>query len=48
MAMEKTLFEDVFPVENGVFFYCYVSLPEGTCRIFLVDMVVELVIGYPV
>ena len=31
MAMENGPFEDVFPIENGYIFHCYVSLPEGRC-----------------
>ena len=27
--MEHGIFEDVFPIENGDFPACYVSLPEG-------------------
>ena len=28
--MENGPFEDVFPIENGIF-HCYVGLPEGKC-----------------
>ena len=28
MAIENEPFEDVFPIENGIF-HCYVSLPKG-------------------
>ena len=30
--MENGPFEDVFPIEHGIF-HCYVSLPEGTYSI---------------
>ena len=32
IAMENGPFEDVFPIENGIF-HCYVSLPEGSSHI---------------
>ena len=28
--MENEPSEDVFPIENGDLFHCYVSLPEGS------------------
>ena len=36
--MEHGPFEDVFPIEHGDIFHCYVSLPEGI-DIFSVRMV---------